>query len=236
MFLLFSGEGITDLSAGNGNALVCEGEAFVPGPMAIFADQVVEARFDYSALESGGCGYVSEHRLTERAGELKAARKSLALPGKKRAKETRYFINNARALAMIANELEKEKQDEVVAVLFRDADGTASAGRGLWSDKHTSMLHGFDEEEFARGVPMIPKPKSEAWILCALKNDPYTGCNALEKRSGNDASPHSLKKELAKIIGEVDDLRETLCDLVADRTIDIDQIDMPSFHAFRKRL
>jgi len=45
-----------------------------------------------------------------------------------------------------------------------------------------------------RGVAMIPKPKSEAWLLCALKNKPYESCEKLEDRSGNDDSPNSLKK------------------------------------------
>ena len=93
---------------------------------------------------------------------LKAAKKQLGLPGKKRGKETRYFFNNARVLAKIATEKEQEKLDDVVAILFRDSDGTASAGRGLWEDKRKSMLDGFAEENHTRGVPMIPRPKSEA--------------------------------------------------------------------------
>src|SRR5208282_954653 len=110
-----------------------------------------------------GClGYVSESHLSHEAIELKAAKKSLGLPGKKRAKETRYFFNNARVLSRIAQEQEIQRNDEVVAVLFRDSDGTASAGRGLWEQKRQTMLDGFEEEEFSRGVPMIPKPKSEA--------------------------------------------------------------------------
>ena len=42
------------------------------------------------------------------------------------------------------------------------------------------MLDGFAEENFSRGVPMIPKPKSEAWIICALRSNPYEGCESLE--------------------------------------------------------
>ena len=68
-------------------------------------------------------------------------------------------------MARIAKEREVETKDNVVAVLFRDAD-TATAGRGTWAEKRQSMLDGFAEEGFARGVPMIPKPTSEAWLLC----------------------------------------------------------------------
>jgi hypothetical protein len=231
VYFLLSGEGPTDMGAAINDAPVCEGEAFLRGPMA----QIVQEELGYSVLDVSVCGFVSESRLAERAAELKAVKKALRLPGVKQAKETRYFFNNARLLARIAAEVQAKREEDVVGVLFRDTDGTASAGRGLWEDKHTSMLHGFDEERFLRGVPMLPKPKSEAWVLCALKKSPYQGCAALEQRSGNDDSPSSLKKQLGRILGDVD-IRETLCDMVASGKIDIDQIDMPSFAAFRSRL
>ncbi len=95
------------------------------------------------------------------------------------------------------------------------------------------MLHGFEEEGFSRGVPMIAKPKSEAWLLCALKG--YQGCAALETRSGNDSSPNSLKAELRDRL-KGDASAEKLRDLVRDRSIEFQRIDMPSFLAFRQRL
>jgi hypothetical protein len=124
----------------------------------------------------------------------------------------------------------------VVAILFRDSDGTASAGRGLWAEKRQSMLDGFAQEGFLRGVPMIPKPKSEAWLLCALRANPYQGCESLEDRSGNDDSPNSLKRELKEIMGEELPVTEILCGLIEDGKIDVDRIAMPSFGAFRSRL
>jgi hypothetical protein len=236
MYLLLSGEGPTDMGTATDVTPVCEGDAFQCGPMAVIVDQVVEGMLGYSVFEVGSVGFVSEHRLAERAAELKAARKAPRLPGKKQARETRYFFNNARILARIAKEKAAERaNEEVVAVLFRDADGTASAGRGLWEDKRSSMLEGFDAEEFSRGVPMIPKPKSEAWMLCALKRNPYQDCAALEKRSGNDNSPRALKKDLATILGDVD-VGARLCELLVNRDIDIGPINMPSFTAFRSRL
>jgi hypothetical protein len=235
MYFLFSGEGTTDLGIGTSAAFICEGHEYLPGPMTVIADQVVQARQMYSPLEAGGCGYVSEQRFVQRAGEVKAAKKALRLPGKKRVKETSYFFKSARILARIAKDKAAELDDEVVAILFRDADGTASAGRGLWGEKRQSMLDGFNEEEFARGVPMIPKPKSEAWLICALKRNPYKGCEVLEARSGNDHSPHSLKHELAELLDDSPS-REFLCHLVQDKTVDIERIAMPSFAAFRTRL
>jgi hypothetical protein len=202
--------------------------------MTIIVDQMVEARHHYSPLDTGCCGFVSRGTLVDRASELKAAKKAMRLPGKKRARETRYFFNNARVLARIAKEREGERKDDVVAVLFRDAD-TATAGRGPWPEKRQSMLDGFAEEGFARGVPMIPKPTSEAWLLCALRKNPYQGCAALEDRSGNPHSPRSLKGELEKRLGH-QPTREELCELVANGTIDQRRIDMPSFNALRERL
>lgn len=232
MFILFSDEGITDLGVGKTDAPVCQGDDYFAGPIAIMADRVLELSLGYSALEIGSCGYVSEHQLSNRAVELKAAKKALGLPGKKRGKETRYFFNNARALSRIAKEHEVKYKDVVVAVLCRDADGTASAGRGLWSEKHQSMLDGFKEENYSRGVPMIPKPKSEAWLICAMKKTAYQNCGKLEARSGNDHSPRPLKAEFEKILGG-----KVTPQLLVDkaRAIEIGRINMSSFRSFRER-
>lgn len=235
MFFLFSGEGPTDLGVCAGSAMQCDGANYEYGPMAVIASQIVEERQHYSLLETGHYGFVAKGTLVDRATELKAAKKALGLPGKKRGRETRYFLNNARVLARIAKERKTELNDEVVAILFRDSDDTASAGRGLWSDKRQSMLDGFTKEEFSKGVPMIPKPKSEAWVICAVKANPYQACEKLEERSGNDNSPNSLKGELRDILGEKP-TRQSLNSMVHDRTIDFRRIDMPSLKAFQKRL
>ena len=202
--------------------------------MAIFVDHVVNTNLNYSMLDVGCCGFVSEVEIASRAGELKAVKKKLRLPGLSQAKETRYFFNSARILSRIAQDEAKQRQDNVIAVLFRDSDGTASAGRGLWEDKWQSIIDGFHEEGFSKGIPMIPKPKSEAWLICALKQAPYQNCSVLEDRSGSDNSPNSLKKELANIIGHQVAI-ELICEIVVNQ-IDINKIQMPSFHAFRGRL
>lgn len=233
MYFLLSGEGISDMGTAKAGTAICEGDDFFVGPMAIVVAKIVEAQHGYSILD-GACGFISEGRVAYRAGELKAARKQLRLPGKRQAKETRYFFNNARILARFAKEKATAIKDEVVAVLFRDSDGTASAGRGEWEDKRDSMLDGFEEEGFDKGVPMIPKPKSEAWLICAWKKHPYQGCQALEERSGNDASPNSLKGELSDIL-EDGVTPEVLCARV-HQSFDIDRIRMSSFRTFRERL
>lgn len=235
MYFLFSGEGPTDLGLCDSGADLCEGKTFDHGPMAIIVDQIVEAKHGKSFLGGKHYGYVSKHTLVERASELKAIKNAVRLPGKKRPKETLYFFNNARAFARIAIDREQERNEEVAAILFRDSDGTVSAGKSLWKDKWQSMMKGFKEEGFDRGVPMIPKPKSEAWIICAVKSNPYLGCEALEDRSGNDNSPNSLKRELEEILGEPAS-KDTLNPMVSSRRIDFKRIKMPSFKTFRNRL
>lgn len=235
MYFLFSGEGPTDLGLCDSGADDCEGAAFNHGPMAIIVDQIVEAKHGYSLLDGKHYGFVSKHTLVKSATEMKTNRRKVRFPGKKHPRQTAYFYKNARAFARIAIEREHARNDEVVAILFRDSDGTAAAGRSLWEDKRQSMIDGFDDESFDRGVPMIPKPKSEAWIICAVKANPYQACGVLEERSGNDNSPNSLKGELEDILGEPTS-RDMLNQMVSRRRIDIKRIKMPSFKSFRDRL
>ncbi|MFA6012740.1 MAG: hypothetical protein WC799_22305 [Desulfobacteraceae bacterium] len=235
MYFLLSGEGQTDMGRCPDNINVCEGSRHLSGPMAIIVSQIVEQRLGFSFMDTQRYGFVSEKELVNKASVLKSIKKPLMLTGQKKKQETGYFYRNARALALCAKEKEAELGDQVIAVFFRDSDGTASADRGLWKDKWDSMIRGFNDEGFDRGVPMMPKPKSEAWIICAIKKNPYQGCNALEERSGNDKSPKALKKELAEILGALP-TREMLCGMVNDGTIDINRIDMPSFQAFRSVL
>ena len=235
MYFLFSGEGATDLGVSSGNSIVSEGSEYQYGPLTIFVDQIVEECCRFSLLESQHYGFISKQTLKQRADELKANKKSPHLPGKKRGNETAYFFKNARIFARIAMDRQTQLNDIVIGILFRDSDGTASAGRGSWEDKRRSMESGFMAEGFQRGVPMIPKPKSEAWLICALQANPYQSCAVLESRSGNDNSPNSLKQELQRILGEPV-TRDLLSRLVIDRRIDVRRIEMPSLKSFLRRL
>ena len=235
MYFLLSGEGPTDIGLCPDNADTCEGDRHLPGPLAIIISQIVEQRFHFSFMETQFYGFVSKNELVKKASTLKCMKKRPMLPGKKSQKETGYFYRNARALALCAMDKESEFNDQVIAVLFRDSDGTASAGRGHWKDKWNSIVRGFSDEGFEGGVPMVPKPKSEAWIICSIKEIPYEDCERLEKRSGNDNSPKSLKDELTIILGELPS-RKKLCEMVKDGTIDPNKIDMPSFQLFKRTL
>ena len=234
MWLLLSGEGVSDMGACHPAMDFCESTEFKPGPMAWFVDQYVELKLHYSHIDTQLVRFIGKHKLTELSKSL-AHKKKLKLSGSKQKKETLYYRRNARALAIEAKKLELELNDTVVAVLFRDADGTQSSGRGEWQAKWDSMKNGFVDEGFNRGVPMVPKPKSEAWLLCAVKENSYQHCALLENESGNDDSANPLKYQLELTLnGET--AAEQLTELVKNKTIDILQIDMPSFNQFKDRL
>lgn len=232
MYLLLSGEGSSDIGSCNPSSDICERANFNEGPMAIIVDQLVEIFQDYemSHLEIERVSFVSEKYLA--ANKLPPLKKSMSLRGKKKPVETRYYYENARALAAVAKAKSIEIKDNVVAVLFRDSDGTASAERGNWLDKRRSMIQGFAAEEFEFGVAMLPKPKSEAWLLCATKETSYQHCASLEEESGNDKSKNPLKEQLSaslmKNFESVD-----LNYLIRDRLIDVNKIQMPSFDVFK---
>lgn len=235
MYLLLSGEGPGDIGICSSANDSCDRSAFSEGPMAIMVDQLVEVfqGYEMSHLETDRVSYVSERYLAQN--KQAAQKKRMSLKGKKKAAETKYYFENARTLAVAALAKQAEHGDNVIAVLFRDADGTASAGRGEWKDKRDSMLAGFAAAEYELGVAMIPKPKSEAWLLCAVKNNAYQHCDSLESESGNDSAPNPLKKQLQDARDGASSTQE-VNQLVRSKEIDVERIDMPSFNVFKEDL
>lgn len=235
MYLLLSGEGPSDIGVCNPSSGSCDRLMFKEGPMAIIIDQLVEdyQAYEMSHLVTDRVSYISEAFLA--ANKLAPKRKAISLKGKKKPAETKYYFENARALAAAAKAKSDGVNDNVVAVLFRDSDGTASAGRGNWHDKRNSMIEGFKAENYEFGVAMIPKPKSEAWLLCATKENPYQHCVALENQSGNDSSINPLKDQLSASLNDNSNT-ENFNLLLMNKTIDVNQIDMPSFNAFKDDL
>lgn len=231
MILLVSGEGPSDIGTCTDGGGECEGAAFKAGPMTLLIDQIVEPIWNYSPSSISSFVFVPEGALAQHSKQIR----SMVLPGLKRARETGYFFKNARALAKIALGRTIENCP-VGAVLFRDSDGTRSAGNNLWQDKWDSIMNGFNAEGFTLGVPMLPKPKSEVWLLCALQENPYTNCARFEEISGNDASPNSAKMQLEVVLRELNKSYTDAWELISNRAIDSTRIKMPSFSAFRLRM
>ncbi len=238
MFLILTGEGPSDIGACKAPIGLCRSEGFRPGPMAVLVDQAVSERLHYSVLsDTPDCVfYVDEVQLVHKIAGIRQHRKNLFLSGKKRGQETGYYFNNARAFGLIALELEGEVGDVGPAVFFRDSDGTRSTPSADWSAKWTSIEQGFLRAENPRGVPMLPKPTSEAWLLCAAQAHPYQNCSRFEELPGNEASPNHPKKELKKAFGAYKNAAE-LCEWLIDKPIDLDRISsMRSFRQFHERL
>lgn len=234
MYFLLSGEGPTDLGTSTDNQPASGRSDPHVGPLSLLIDQIVERKHNYHPLESMCIEIIPKNALTAKE-KLEKSKypKRIGLPGKRVEKETRYFFNNARMLAQIALDRKDSRKEEVVAVLFRDADGTASSDRGERDLKRESILSGFKYENFNKGVAMVPKPKSEAWILCAMRKPEYKNCESLEEESGNDDSPNSLKNILAKLNGGTKPDRNKYCEWVLEGKINPDKISMPSFDQFK---
>lgn len=218
MYLVVSGEGETDIGKSN--------EAI--GPLSKLIDKFIELYSGYSLLEAEMLEVIHETRITEISRD-RTIIKPLSRRGKKTQQETREFYSAARALAYIAQNVEVQPS---LAVLFHDSDSNK------WPDYNTkrlSMEHGFETQEYENGVPFVAQPKSEAWLLCALKNG-YQNCSSFESRSGNDNSPNSLKGELEEHLGEAS-TRIKLNELVDDGQIDLAQItDMESMTDFQNSM
>ncbi len=239
MYLLLSGEGATDIGCCNPAADGCDADGFKAGPMAWVADKLIEKYIDIkqsyeiSHINTGGVSFVSEGFLA--SNRPAPVKKAMELRGKKKPAETQCYFENARTLAMAAKQKSEEIKGAVVAVLFRDADGTASAGRGNWRDKYASIVKGFAAEDYDLGVAMLPNPKSEAWLLCAVKPNAYQHCEALEQESGNDRRANPLKTQLANALNNKSST-DQINVLVQDDSIDVLRIDMPSYNTFKADL
>lgn len=239
MLIVLSGEGPSDLGQCSNAQGICQQPEFVPGPMATLVDSVLATRLYHSPLTDtpDRYHYVSERGLQDLILRRKQSHGSFAFAGKKHAQETGYFHVNAWMLGLWTRKLEQQENDSAIAVLFRDSDGSRSTEKGLWSKKHQSMVSGFQRAGLGdRGVPMLPKPKSEAWLLCAIKNN-YQHCHAMEDLPGNDDAPQPAKAILQETM-DGDSSAQAVNDWLASNGFDHDAsaAQMPSYQAFYERL
>lgn len=241
MIVVLSGEGPSDLGSCTNGMGECTRPEFSFGPMTYFVDKELEGLIGFSMLDSAPECYifVAKPELVRLAVALRQNRKSMKLQGKKNvALETGYFYRNAQILGNRSVELAAEYGDDaVLAVLFRDCDGTRSADASLWQDKVNSIQQGFHDSRLgARGVAMVPKPKSESWMLCVLR-DNYQHCTRLEDLSGNDSVINSAKMQLNDVLdGDATTASQVNC--LVDRGIDTDLLAsvMPSYESFHQNI
>ena len=234
MRLVLSGEGPTDLGH---EKPTTDGAKFVPGPMAWMVDRLLDQlHTGYSMLETHHAGGDCVTYVDKTALAASGKRTPVLLSGEKYGKGTAYFTRNAQVLGLLANEISTQEKQPVLAVLFRDGDGTRATSARQWREKVDSMHRGFALAKCNTGVPMMPRPKSEAWLLCALRPPGYTNCALLEDESGNDDSPNALKKQLTALHGGAKPTADEQADWVTSGKVDPLRIDMPSFNAFKELL
>lgn len=226
MYIVLSGEGPSDLGVS------------MPGPISWLINGYIEVRLGYSILDSSGSSFfVPEGTLAKIAKSLPTHFRGKKADASGMGSETRYYYKNARALGIWIRQ--QNFDAPVLALLFRDADGTASSGRGEWIAKRRSMARGFEDEGISGGIPVVPKPKSEAWLLCALKYS-YTDCHKIESEaSGNDKSPKSLKGQLDSVLLEKYSTsfdRDFISSLIRDGHIEFARLEMRSASLVRKDL
>jgi hypothetical protein len=158
----------------------------------------------------------------------------LLLPGVRFGKHNTYFTRNAQVLGQMAKSDALSSGQPAAAVLFRAGDGTRSVPKSQWLEKFDAIKRGFAIVDYLCGVPMVPRPKSEAWLLCAMRPPAYEHCAQLEEASGNDNSPSDLKSQLAAVMDPAG--AQAQAQWVRDGRVDVERIDMPSFNALRSEL
>lgn len=232
MILVLSGEGPSDLGT---RQLRETGWEFVPGPMAWIVDKLLTRpdRLNYSVLETQDAGGDCIYFLKKTDLASLRTQKPMFFPREESTSGNLFFVKSAFLLGKHARTVAAQRSCPVIAIFFRDADGTRSTPRTEWEEKFASMRKGFEVAEFPSGVPMVPRPKSEAWMLCGLlkREDSGRDCSWLEDEPGNDASPNSLKTRLANHLG-YEPTAEEQAELVRNGTISPALIDLSSFRAF----
>lgn len=230
MYLMICGEGSTDIGSFD-----CTTHTFLPSAMYYMIDKLIQSRLKYSLYDTTpeNIHYVSRGELSKISKGLVVLRKP------KTPYETGVPNKQARALAKLAQDKKKELQTKVIAILFHDTDGTNNSERTLYKDVYNAILDGFKVESFDNGVAMVPKPKSEAWLLYCMDRflSPiiFKQPNDYENLPGNDNSPNSAKREYAAKLVSLGCQHEVICERIND-TFDLMAIDLPSFVDFRTRL
>ena len=230
--VLVSGEGPTDIGEKDFSCVgICAPGKWKPGPMALFVDAFIKEIYGFSPMNTEPMWFGEETTLSLVSKNLKPM--SLG--------SNMYFVKNARALFAIARKLALQKNEDVLPVLFRDADGTHSSNKSEYSKKCESIAHCLYKDDYGKMscfvCPMVPKPKSEAWLLCALQNS-YHNCESLEALPGNDKSPKSAKQALSRVIGcgARESIRECLVRFIENEDISPCQIKMPSLELHKQYL
>jgi hypothetical protein len=228
--IMVSGEGSGDI----GSIYL---DKFTKGPMSILIEKVLKRHMPYWNRDYFNNDvplnfkYVSHGFLKKKAENTAKGNGKFSLPGKGIYKLHGGQYKQARELAKLS--IENECQ---VAIYFMDCDGKNS-DKNIKSSRQSDIVEtintGLRKGKAQSGIAMVPKPTSEAWLICHCQTTPYLNCGPLEiNLSGNDKCPdeNSPKKVLEKYIC-VDYADAVVVDKAQE--IDIDRIEMSSFKQFK---
>ena len=203
------------------------------GPLKICLDKLLEFFWDDASYIN--FFPVSRAKLADTEKGKPEKRTSIVRGLKKDIPDAKYVSICAKLLAKIAQEKSVEFGDDWGVVFFRDLD--ASSGNDVdkvYKAKVAAMDEGFASVQFENGVPMIPKTRSESWLLCALNPSKAAANHYYEYLPMSDKSPNSGKKILAKELGVNEDESYKV---IYERIDDFcwEQIKAESFVAFMNR-
>lgn len=149
-----------------------------------------------------------------------------------------FIASSAKCLAQKAQRvaLENDEPHKWGVVFFHDLDANTKASVDeTYSAYMNAMNDGFDSASFSHGVPMIPKTRSESWLLCLLAPDGGASTKYFEDLPMSDKSPNAGKKILATRL-EVSE-GEAYAVIEKERgNFDWTCLQAPSFLQFRDRL
>ena len=221
MDFLLAGEGPSDLGSLDDVGVLKK------GPMAFMVDKLCAE----NTLPTPNYRHLLSHNQLSKL----AAKSSRGGPERPARSEGAKFYDQAAALARET----KNESGVCGAIYFQDSD------RYDWNLLCRAITLGFKSVEDIseegmenRCVAMLPRPKSEAWLLAYYqKNEQgqqaYNHAERFEGMSGNDSSPNSVKQKLAEMLEcTVKEIYHHI-DETTIQEIDWYRVDMPSFNQFK---
>jgi hypothetical protein len=240
MYIYLFGEGKTDLGQCI-NRSDCISVSSVPkqmneGPIKIIIEKLLnEHEATYHLLYRA---FLEEYTLPPK-------RRRFFIPKDKETSDTSKLNGhgkNAFDLGIIARVKEfdladEDTEDNVLAILFCDDDGTHSHP-GDWSQKFKDIENGFKVSGFKNGLPLIANPKSEVWLIMATRgykdiSSDFSGNNNCKNE--NKKCKNVLKKILKKNY-RIEDDSESQVNWVREHLDPHALVGCPSFKKFYERL
>jgi hypothetical protein len=225
---IFCGEGSTDLYY---NEIYQK-----QGPLKDCVDQLLDFFWDnrnYIQFKQ-----VSRPEVSQSIKGKPEKKTYIARGAKNKFPDHRSIAASAKCLAQKAEEtaMEYDEPHKWGVIYFHDLDANTKASVDeIYNDSMNAMNEGFDSVSFPHGVPMIPKTRSESWLLCLLDSDGGVNKRYFEDLPMSDKSPNSGKKVLAAVLDVSEDESYSRIEEKRD-TFDWTGLQAPSFLVFRDRL